>query len=52
MMPTNLFVNLRCMQLENKDCSIYIGGGITRDSDPDKEWEETVSKTQVIKKVL
>jgi len=49
---TNLFVNLRCMQLENEDCSIYVGGGITRDSNPDKEWEETVSKTDVIKKVL
>ncbi len=49
---TNLFVNLRCMQLENKTVSIYIGGGISIDSDPKKEWKETVSKAEVIKKVL
>jgi isochorismate synthase len=49
---TNLFVNLRCMQLENNYCSIYVGGGITKDSDPFREWEETVVKAEVIKKVL
>lgn len=48
---TNLFVNLRCMQI--KDCiSIYIGGGITKDSIPEKEWDETVVKSAVMKKVL
>lgn len=49
---TNLFVNLRCMQLKNNLVSIYVGGGITADSIPENEWEETVSKTQVMKKVL
>lgn len=49
---TNLFVNLRCMQLENNSVSIYVGGGITADSLPENEWEETVSKSEVMKKVL
>ncbi|HEY9220230.1 MAG TPA: isochorismate synthase [Lutibacter sp.] len=49
---TNLFVNLRCMQLENRLVSIYVGGGITADSIPENEWEETVSKAEVMKKVL
>jgi isochorismate synthase len=49
---TNLFVNLRCMQLENNLVSLYIGGGITADSIPEKEWEETVYKSEVMKKVL
>ena len=49
---TNLFVNLRCMQVENDSISIYTGGGITIDSDPKKEWDETVSKAEVMKKVL
>lgn len=49
---TNLFVNLRCMQVENKLASIYVGGGITGDSIPENEWEETVSKAEVMKKVL
>ncbi len=49
---TNLFVNLRCMQLKDNQAIIYVGGGITKDSVPELEWEETVSKSQVIKSVL
>ncbi len=57
---TNLYVNLRCMQInsisqtrsEKTNVDLYIGGGITIDSDPEKEWEETVAKTKVMKKVL
>lgn len=49
---TNLFVNLRCMQIQNKNAIIYVGGGITKDSNPIKEWEETALKTEVIKRVL
>jgi len=49
---TNLFVNLRCMQLNKNMASIYIGGGITKESNSIKEWEETVAKAEVMKKVL
>lgn len=49
---TNLYVNLRCMQLTETKASIYVGGGITKDSSPEKEWQETVNKTQTMKKVL
>ncbi len=49
---TSLFVNLRCMQLDGKLVSIYVGGGITAESIPKNEWEETVSKADVMKKVL
>ena len=49
---SNLFVNLRCMQLKSNEAIIYVGGGITVDSDPLAEWEETVNKTQTIKSVL
>ncbi|HEY9169106.1 MAG TPA: chorismate-binding protein [Lutibacter sp.] len=49
---TNLFVNLRCMELENELVSLYVGGGITSDSIPENEWEETMAKTEVMKKVL
>lgn len=48
---TNLFVNLRCMQIKDV-ISIYIGGGITKGSIPEKEWDETVFKAEVMKKVL
>jgi isochorismate synthase len=49
---SNLYVNLRCMQLKGNTAIIYIGGGITKDSNPEMEWEETVSKSEVIKSIL
>ena len=49
---TQLYVNLRCMQLKENKAIVYVGGGITESSNPENEWEETVSKSLVIKKVL
>ncbi|WP_025740230.1 isochorismate synthase [Aquimarina pacifica] len=49
---SNFFVNLRCMQLVSNNAILYVGGGITKDSDPDKEWEETVRKTETMKRIL
>ncbi|WP_411030936.1 chorismate-binding protein [Spongiimicrobium sp. 3-5] len=49
---TALFVNLRCLQLNNNEASVYVGGGITQDSDPKKEWKETVAKSATMLKVL
>lgn len=49
---SNLFVNLRCMQLTDTKAHIYIGGGITKDSIPENEWEETCNKAQTMKLVL
>jgi isochorismate synthase len=49
---SHLFVNLRCMQIKNREALIYVGGGITKDSDPEQEWEETVSKAETMKRVL
>jgi len=49
---TDLFVNLRCMQITDNKAFIYVGGGITKDSIPENEWKETVNKSMTIKKVL
>ncbi|MDW5289586.1 chorismate-binding protein [Formosa sp. PL04] len=49
---SNLYVNLRCMQVLPNKIALYVGGGITKDSNPEAEWEETVSKTSTMKKVL
>ncbi|WP_175335398.1 chorismate-binding protein [Polaribacter reichenbachii] len=49
---SSLFVNLRCMAIKNKTAAIYIGGGITKDSNAKNEWQETVSKSKTMKKVL
>ena len=44
----NLFVNLRCMHLTGNHAVIYAGGGITSDSDPETEWEETELKSRTM----
>ncbi|ANW95475.1 hypothetical protein AXE80_03915 [Wenyingzhuangia fucanilytica] len=49
---TSFFVNLRCFQLLNNTAILYVGGGITTESNAQKEWEETVAKSQIIKSVL
>ncbi|MDX1753914.1 MAG: chorismate-binding protein [Salinimicrobium sediminis] len=49
---TDLYVNLRCMQIKDGTAILYIGGGITKDSVPEDEWQETVNKAETMKKVL
>jgi isochorismate synthase len=49
---SDLFVNLRCMQIKNKQAYLYIGCGITKDSIPEKEWEESVNKSKIMRKIL
>ncbi len=49
---TDLYVNLRCMQVFDDKVNLYVGGGITKDSNADNEWLETVSKTKTMLKVL
>jgi isochorismate synthase len=49
---TSLFVTLRCAEIHAKGITLYAGAGITADSDPDKEFEETNLKMDVIGKVF
>jgi len=49
---TQLYVNLRCMQLKENQAIIYVGGGITAHSNPEAEWDETVLKSLIIKNIL
>lgn len=51
-LKTALFVNLRCVEFLDTSVIIYVGGGITLESNPEKEWEETLLKTQTIKSIL
>lgn len=48
----NIFVNLRCMQLFRKQALLYAGAGVTADSDPEKEWQETAMKMQTLQQLL
>ena len=49
---SQLFVNLRCMQLKQEHALLYVGGGITQDSVPEAEWEETVLKSKTLLAIL
>lgn len=46
------FVNLRSMKISNNVATLFIGGGITADSDPEEEWNETRNKMQTMLQVL
>lgn len=49
---SNLFVNLRCLEYDGDAVNLYIGGGITARSIAEKEWQETVNKSQIMKQIL
>ena len=49
---TDLFVNLRCMKITPAYISLYIGGGITLESDPAEEWNETRLKALSLLKIM
>lgn len=49
---SQLFVNLRCAEIGNSSMNVYVGGGLTADSDPEAEWEETIQKSQTLMHVI
>lgn len=49
---SHLFVNLRTMQLSDRQATLYAGAGITEDSSPEKEWYETEMKCQTLLRVV
>lgn len=48
----SVFVNLRCMQLLENKAYIYVGGGITQNSNPEFEQKEIQNKAQTMLKIL
>jgi len=49
---SHMFVNLRCLQLFPKKAIVYAGAGVTIDSIPEKEWEETEMKFDTLLSVI
>ncbi|XOV94760.1 MAG: chorismate-binding protein [Bacteroidota bacterium] len=49
---THLFVNLRCMQILGDKARLFAGAGITEDSNPEKEYLETVNKMKTLADLL
>jgi isochorismate synthase len=47
-----LFVNLRCMQVGADALALYVGGGLTAQSQVQREWEETDHKALTLEKLL
>ena len=47
-----LFVNLRCLQVFPNSLALYLGGGITANSNAEKEWDETNFKAETLLNVL
>jgi isochorismate synthase len=46
------FVNLRCMELNQGQVRIYAGGGVTKDSIPEHEFEELNNKSRVMGRLI
>ena len=49
---SDLYVNLRCMEVNGTHAVLYAGGGIVKGSDPANEWKETQNKMDTLKRVL
>ena len=49
---TSLYVNLRCMSIQEDMATVYVGGGITEKSDPQDEWQEVLQKANTMGRIL
>lgn len=49
---SEVFVNLRCLKILENQVQIFVGGGITAQSNPELEWLETVHKSKVLGKFI
>lgn len=49
---TDVFVNLRCCQIQKGKAFLYLGGGFTKDSLSEAEWQETENKSKTLLNIL
>lgn len=49
---TELFVNIRCMELFDQEALLHVGAGITAASDPDKECDEVERKADTWMRII
>ncbi len=49
---TNLYVNLRCMEISGDYLSLYAGGGLLASSTLEEEWEETEDKLYTMRYLI
>jgi len=49
---THIFVNLRCLQVMKNKLRFYAGAGVTEDSDPQSEFDETEQKMHTLRGLI
>ncbi len=49
---TNLYVNLRCMEIKASYLTLYAGGGLLSSSELDLEWKETEAKLETMLAII
>lgn len=49
---SDLFVHIRCMKLEGTLATLYAGAGLTEDSVPEREWQETEMKCKTLLNII
>ena len=49
---TQLYVSLRCMQINDNKCTLYAGGGLLKDSQEEMEWNETEAKLETMRRCI
>ncbi len=49
---TDLYVNLRCMSIQEEDLTLYAGGGLLAASRMEEEWQETEFKLDTMRRLL
>lgn len=47
-----LYVNLRCARFYRQNADLYVGGGITAESEPESEYRETLAKAETLSAVI
>lgn len=48
----DIWVNLRCMKIVQHAYILYVGGGLTAQSEVEKEWNETEAKASTLRSVI
>ena len=49
---TELFVNIRCMEVFDAQVRLFVGGGITAGSEASREWQETEHKAATWERII
>ena len=49
---TDIYVNLRCMEIRSTEVKLYAGGGILPSSEVRAEWEETSQKMKTMRNLI